>query len=263
VSLSLFLLVINLRLLEYFLEKAKEPVMPRIVVWLSRKTIKQTFGGILFLVLVFLAVMNLTPRIQPAAKVLPLAGYVIALDPGHGGYDPGADAQGVLEKDVVLDISFWLRDMFWQAGAQVMMTREKDQSLLELPAGPKKQQDLENRLKLIEEADVDILISIHANAIASPRWFGAQTFYKSEDEESQRLAGLIQEEIIRVMRNTTRKITAGRGNYFLLENSPVPGVIVEVGFLSNPRERGLLAEPTYQKKMAWCIYLGTIRYFNQ
>jgi N-acetylmuramoyl-L-alanine amidase len=237
--------------------------MPRIVIWLSRKIIKQAFLGILILVLLYFGLVNLIPRVQPAVKVLPLAGSVIALDPGHGGYDPGVDSQGVLEKDVVLEISFWLRDMFRQAGAQVLMTREKDQSLLEMPAGPKKKQDLENRLKLIEEAGVDILISIHANAIASPRWYGAQTFYKNGDEASQRLAGLIQDEIIRVMRNTTRKISTGRGNYFLLENSPVPGVIVEVGFLSNPRERKLLSEPTYQKKMAWCIYLGTIRYYNQ
>lgn len=237
--------------------------MPRIVIWLSRRTIKKFFWGALVALLFCLLVVNLAPQVQPAARILPLAGWVIALDPGHGGYDPGVDAQGTLEKDVVLDISFWLRDLLWQAGAQVVMTREKDQSLLEMPMGPKKKQDLENRLKLIKEADADILISIHANAVSSSRWFGAQTFYKAEDEKSQRLAGVIQEEIIRVMKNTERQINTGRGNYFLLENSLVPGVIVEVGFLSNPRERELLLEPTYQKKLAWCIYLGTIRYFNQ
>lgn len=237
--------------------------MPHIVFWLSEKIIKRMLWGILIFLFLFLVTVSQRPPAKPALKVLPLPGRVIALDPGHGGYDPGVDSQGLLEKDVVLDISFWLRDLLWQAGAQVVMTRETDQSLLEMPAGPKKKQDLENRLKLIAEAEVDILLSIHANAISSPRWYGAQTFYKAEDEESKRLAGLIQGEFIRVMKNTTREISIGKGNYFLLENSPVPGVIVEVGFLSNPRERKLLSEPVYQKKLAWCIYLGTIRYFNQ
>ena len=239
--------------------------MPHFVFWLTRRIKKKALimALLLFHLLLALAVLvRFLPPAQPAVRVLPLAGRVVALDPGHGGYDPGGEKEEVLEKDVTLEISLWLRDMLVEAGARVVMTREKDQDLLLEPVGPKKRQDLENRLKLITEAQVDVLISVHANSISSPRWYGAQTFYREECEESRLLARLIQEEITRVLKNTERKASIGKGNYFLLENSPVPAAIVEAGFLSNPRERRLLTEPTYQKKMAWCIYLGIIRYFH-
>ncbi len=240
--------------------------MPQIIFLLTQKSRKKGFYMALFALshlLIFVLLVQFWPPAKPAVHILPLAGRIIALDPGHGGYDPGGEREGVLEKDVVLEISLWLRDMLTEAGAQVLLTREQDEDLLEMPAGPKKQQDLDNRLKIIEEGKADLLISIHANSIASPRWYGAQAFYNADCEESRRLAALIQEEIIRVLKNTERKISTGKGNYYLLEKSPVTAAIVEVGFLSNPRERQLLTEPAYQKKMAWSIYLGIIRYFNQ
>ncbi len=239
--------------------------MPGFVFWLTQKVKRKALWVVvlsLVLLLTLSAAVVLSPRVKPAAQVLPLAGRVIAVDPGHGGYDPGGEGEGVLEKDVTLEISLWLRDMLVEAGARVILTREQDQDLLVVPTGPKKKQDLENRLKIITEAQAEVVVSIHANSIASPRWYGAQTFYQNECEDSRNLAVLIQEEIIRVLKNTDRKAGLGKGNYFMLENSPVPAAIVEVGFLSNPLERGLLTEPTYQKKMAWCIYVGLIRYFH-
>ncbi len=218
---------------------------------------------ILALVLAVIWLLGYTAAVRPTATgVLPLAGKVVAVDPGHGGYDAGMEADGILEKDVVLGIAFFFRELLREAGAEVFLTREKDEDLLTLPTGPKKRRDLENRLKLITEADVDVLISIHANAISSPRWYGAQTFYMEDQEQSKELAGFIQQELIRVLKNTDRKITSGSDNYFLLDNSPVPAVIVEVGFLSNPRERALLVEPAYQRKVAWAIYLGVIKFLT-
>jgi N-acetylmuramoyl-L-alanine amidase len=239
--------------------------MARFIVWFTRSIKRKALWAFLFTLLLLAMALAAAyyPPFKPTVQLLPLAGRAIALDPGHGGYDPGGGAEGVLEKDVTLEISLWLRDLLVEAGCRVFLTREDDRDLLVVPAGPKKQQDLENRLKLISEAQVDILVSIHANSIASPRWYGAQTFYREECEDSRRLALLIQEEIVRTMKNTTRKASIGKGNYFLLEHAPVPAAIVEVGFLSNPRERRLLTEPSYQKKMAWSIYLGLIRYFRQ
>ncbi len=239
--------------------------MARCVLWITQNLKRKALGAALLLLLHLVmaaALINFPSRARPAVQLLPLAGRVIALDPGHGGYDPGSKMEGVLEKDVTLEVSLWLRDMLVEAGARVFLTREKDQDLLVIPTGPKKKQDLENRLQLITGARVDVLVSVHANSIASPRWYGAQTFYREDCEDSRRLALLVQEELIRTLKNTDRKASVGKGSYFLLENSPIPAAIVEVGFLSNPRERRLLTEPTYQKKMAWCIYLGLIRYFN-
>ncbi len=191
---------------------------------------------------------------------MPLAAKVIAIDPGHGGYDPGVFDHNVIEKEVNMAVALILREYLQQGGATVIMTREKDMDLLEVSKGPKKRLDMKNRLNIIEKSEANLLLSIHCNAIASPICSGAQTFYKEGDDEGMRLAGLIQKELIRVLENTNRPIKTGE--YYLLENSSIAGAVVEVGFLSNPEEAILLKDPHYQKKVAWAIYGGVIKYFD-
>ncbi|PKM83557.1 MAG: N-acetylmuramoyl-L-alanine amidase CwlD [Firmicutes bacterium HGW-Firmicutes-13] len=191
---------------------------------------------------------------------MPLGGRVIALDPGHGGYDPGV-FNSVDEKEVNLEISLILRDFLQQGGAVVVMTREKDMDFLEVSKGPKKRLDMKTRVKIIEDSGADIVISIHCNAMSSSRWSGAQTFYQFKDEESKVLAQIVQDELKRVLKNTDRGIK--QGDYYVLANSTMPGIIVEAGFLSNPRETELLKTREYQGKLAWAIYGGIIKYFNR
>ncbi|MCW3490626.1 N-acetylmuramoyl-L-alanine amidase [Dethiobacter alkaliphilus] len=192
---------------------------------------------------------------------LPLTGKTIVIDPGHGGYDPGVASNNITEKVVALGISVALRDYLQSAGARVVMTRETDRDLLVLPtAGPKKNQDMKNRLKIIEDANPDLLISVHANAISAPRWRGAQVFYRGDCEASRMLAQLLQQELIRVLENTNRK--AKPGDYLVLNKSKVPGAMVETGFISNPEEAGLLSDPHYQSKVAWAIYVAINQYLD-
>lgn len=200
-------------------------------------------------------------RVSPAQAILPLSGLIIGVDPGHGGYDPGSGKGDIIEKDIVLQIALYLRDYLQQASGSVVMTRDEDVDLLEIPAGPKKDLDFQNRKKIIEDSGVDLLISIHANAISSPRWRGAQVFYQEGNEEGRLLASAIQHEMIRVLKNTDRQIKSG--NFFMLREIRAKGVIVEVGFLSNPEEAALLSSPDYQKKVAWSIYVGIINYLSQ
>lgn len=190
----------------------------------------------------------------------PLLGYGVVIDPGHGGYDPGVKRDEICEKDIVLEISRYIELMLGRKGTRIVMTRDDDEDLLELPAGPKKRTDLTNRLKIITRAEADIMISIHANGMESPLWSGSQTFYK-DDKDSKRLALLIQEELITELHNTIRE--AKPGAYFILERSPIPAVIVEVGFISNPQEAKLLQDPEYQKKVALAISKGVYRYFKE
>lgn len=190
--------------------------------------------------------------------VLPLSGLIIAVDPGHGGYDPGTDGFGIVEKDLVLEIGFCLRDYLQQGGARVIMTRELDVDFLLPAAGPKKRLDLSNRLKIVEQGEADLLISLHANYISSARWQGSQVFYQENCSKGKALAASIQAELQRVLQNTDRQ--AKSGDYYMLRESSMPGVIVEVGFLSNPGEAALLKNPDYQKKLAWAIYLGIIAF---
>lgn len=193
---------------------------------------------------------------------LPLANKTIVLDPGHGGYDPGVMNNNVEEKKIVLGIALQLRNYLQATGARVVMTRETDKDLLVQPAaGPKKQQDMRNRMQIVEAADPDIFVSIHANAIGAAQWRGAQVFHKIEHEPSKILAEALQQELRRVLGNTDRVIKPG--DYYVLNETERCAVLVECGFISNPEEARLLSEPSYQAKVAWALYLGMIGYLEQ
>lgn len=222
--------------------------------------------GSVFLLLVFFVFSQVFQkgRAYPAHALLPLSGLIIGIDPGHGGYDPGCmSLQGkAVEKDIVLAISLYLQDYLQQGGAGVVMTRKTDADLLELQvAGPKKQQDMRNRLAILEESRLDLLVSVHANSFPSSNWRGAQTFYQNGKEDYKLLAECLQAELIRVLQNTDRPVKSG--DFFLLRELDVPGALVEVGFISNQEEARLLLAPDYQKKIAWAIYAGIIKYQSQ
>src|SRR5699024_5491968 len=194
---------------------------------------------------------------------LPLSGKTIVIDPGHGGPDGGAvGADGTEEKDIALNVSFFVREYLEQGGATVYLTREIDTDLAaEHTKGlsNRKTEDIKNRLAFIEEKDPALFLTIHLNAIPSPKWRGAQTFYYPRFDESKHLAKMIQDEIIRNLENTTREALPIQGIY-LLKHAEVPSTIVELGFLSNPAERDLLKQEEYQRKMAASIYQRILRY---
>lgn len=195
----------------------------------------------------------------------PLSGKVIVLDPGHGGPDGGAVGKGpVVEKDVNLAIAHYLKHYLQQAGALVLMTREKDQDLADegkKGLSSRKTQDLHRRVEFVKQTDPDLLVSIHLNAIPSPRWNGAQTFFDSHVEESERLAKFIQDSLRFHLENTTRS-AKDISNVYLLKTVDVPAALVEVGFLSNPTEKELLKTEPYQKSAAAAIYQGILRYYG-
>lgn len=194
-----------------------------------------------------------------------LFGKVIVIDPGHGGPDGGAVGKGeVIEKDVALRISLQLRDYLQQAGALVIMTRETDRDLADdgiRGYSRRKTSDLYNRLAIVNDESNDLFVSIHLNAIPSPRWRGAQTFYNPLLKDSQHLSLFIQDSLRNQLGNTERKAKE-LTNIFLLKEAKIPGAIVEVGFLSNPEEKELLRETAYQQKIAASIYEGILRYFT-
>lgn len=197
---------------------------------------------------------------------LPLAGKVIVLDPGHGGVDGGAvDRHGeIVEKEITLSISLMLRDYLQEAGAYVLMTRESDHDLAPEDVrgySRRKTHDLYKRLEMINASNRDLFISIHLNAIPSPRWRGAQTFYNPTNEDSERLSRFIQDEL-RVNLENTDRLAKKLSNVFILKEAKIPGAIVEVGFLSNPSEAELLREKEYQNKVAASIYQGILRYYT-
>ncbi|EIJ79983.1 N-acetylmuramoyl-L-alanine amidase [Bacillus methanolicus PB1] len=195
---------------------------------------------------------------------LPLTGEIILIDPGHGGPDGGASSGDTLEKDIALNVSLKVRDFLQHQGALVLMTREADTDLADKETrgySRRKVEDLKRRLEMINESDADFFVSIHLNAIPSPRWSGAQTFYAPHMEENRRAAKFIQDELRRNLENTNRKAKPINGVY-ILKNADKPGVLVEIGFLSNPAEKENLKNEAYQEKVAASIYKGIIRYFT-
>ncbi|MFC0469709.1 N-acetylmuramoyl-L-alanine amidase CwlD [Halalkalibacter kiskunsagensis] len=196
---------------------------------------------------------------------LPLSGKVIVVDPGHGGIDGGAVSKsGILEKEVTLLISEKLRDYLQESGALVLMTREDDHDLANADTKrvrQRKNEDLKRRVDIVNDSDADLFVSLHLNAIPSPRWSGAQTFYNRTIPENERIAKFVQDEVRRNLENTSRQAKPIH-NVYLLKHAETPGVLIEAGFLSNPTEAELLQTEEYQQKIAASIYQGILRHYT-
>lgn len=180
---------------------------------------------------------------------------VIVLDPGHGGSDGGTQsAAGVLESHLNLEISQRVYDLLGLAGIDRVMTRQTDTSL---DTGgetvrQRKQSDLRNRVRLVNERENAILVSIHQNYFDQSRYSGPQVFY-AQTRGSEALAQQMQTAL-----NTFLAPESGRSHkpaqgIYLMERIERPGILIECGFLSNEQEAQRLADATYQKRLACVI----------
>ena len=122
--------------------------------------------------------------------------------------------------------------------------------------------DMKERVALIQESNADLVVSIHQNSYTTPQVYGAQCFYRTNSTEGEQLASIIQNQIITSTNQTKIRSIKSNDDYYLLKHSPLPTVIVECGFLSNPEEEKLLLTDEYQRKMAWAIHLGILKYLN-
>jgi N-acetylmuramoyl-L-alanine amidase len=182
-------------------------------------------------------------------------GHIVMLDPGHGGYDPGAITnQGVYEKSINLQIAQKVKEMLGPSGIEVFLTREEDIDYV--PDGvmgktTKKQIDLNYRIDMAREINADVFVSLHVNATASGKESGSETFYHSQSEYGKRLAELIQQELIKIP-GMNRRI-AKPGDFYIIKNTSMPAVIVEVGYLSSVKEQKKLQQSWYQEQLARAI----------
>lgn len=192
----------------------------------------------------------------------PLVGTTIVLDAGHGGADGGATFEGTEEKEITLIIVKMLRAYLEEAGATVYVTREEDTDLASDETkgmSMRKSEDIRKRLAYIDEKDADFYLSIHLNALVDNRWHGAQTFYNPNNEQNKQIAETIQQAFITHLENTDRQALPIEDIY-LIKHVKTPGALIEVGFLSNPDERKLLKNKSYQRKIASSIYFGILEY---
>lgn len=189
--------------------------------------------------------------------VMPLTGKIIVIDAGHGGVDPGTSYGKIYEKDINLAISLELEKELSSMGAEVILTRDGDYDLSIPNAVYRKKTDFDNRIKLINESDASLYVSIHLNYLSDARYFGPQVFYNNDNK-------LLAEAIQNIMNdelNGDRKVKKIPSDTYMYNKLKVSGVLIECGFLSNQEERNLLMTETYQKKIAKSIGKGILEYF--
>lgn len=235
-----------------------------------------------------------TPSAETIRKVERL--IIVALDPGHGGEDPGAVGRGGLkEKDVVLSVALQLRDRLnAQPGMRAFLTRDADYFV-----------PLAERVKKARRVQADLFVSIHADAFITPAARGASVFALSQGAATSTAARWIANKEnaadvvggvnvkagndVNVLRtlldmSTTAQIKdslrvghevlgqldrVGRlhkprveqAGFAVLKAPDIPSILVETAFISNPDEEAKLADPEYRKQLVEALTTGIKRYF--
>lgn len=182
---------------------------------------------------------------------------LIALDPGHGGKDPGArGVTGVLEKDVNLSIGLLVDQLLRDAGLRTLLTRNDDS----YPT-------LQQRTDLANQAGADVFVAIHNNAAGDPLSKGTETFYwgKSAEDysiEGKRLAQAIQRNLTATLDSVDRGARTHWNSLHVLRESLMPAALTEVGFLTNAEEEAKLKDPVYLQAAALGIARGILEFLG-
>ena len=179
----------------------------------------------------------------------------VIIDAGHGGVDGGATScTGVLESNFNLEIALRLRDFMELLGIQTVMIRETDCSVYTQgqTIAQKKVSDLKERVRIVNSTESATLISIHQNLFPDAKYSGAQVFY-APTEGSHALAGIMQSALINSVNPYSHRQAKKADGIYLMQHINCPGILIECGFLSNPREEYLLRDASYQKKLCAVI----------
>lgn len=188
----------------------------------------------------------------------------IIIDAGHGGVDGGATScTGILESEINLDIALKLEDLCHLLGFDTKMIRRTDISIHTEGSSiaAKKISDLRQRVKIVNETENAVLVSIHQNYFSESKYSGTQFFY-AKTEGSKELAKQMQDNIkFHIATNNTRRPKAAEGVY-LMQHIDCTAVLVECGFISNPEEEAKLRDKTYQNKLCSVIVTTLSNYLD-
>lgn len=227
--------------------------------WGQKVKLMAILGVVLGTLFNLLALERPTAEDVENADMSVLAGKVIVIDPGHGGIDGGAEYNGLVEKNVTLALALAVGEELKAKGVEVLYTREVDTDYYTKGKGGKRS-DLLKRVELINQSGAQLFLSIHTNAIADARWSGAEAYYNPKVAESRRLAETIQVVFQAFPEGNTRQSKQDL-DILVLKNTIIPGVLIEAGFLSNPKESTMLVDSNYQKKMAQQIAKAVAYHF--
>ncbi len=185
----------------------------------------------------------------PSNPSVPNGRYLVVIDPGHGGPDPGAvGQQGLRETDVVLDIARQVSSQLEAAGIKTLMTRSGEYDL-----------DLAPRVAMAERANATIFVSIHANAISlsRPDVNGLETYYYSSGGD---LARTIHQKILQTTNIRDRGVRTAR--FYVLTQTSMPSVLVETGFVTGAQDSANLRSSQFRTQMAKGIAEGVKQYLG-
>lgn len=189
--------------------------------------------------------------------------YTVVIDPGHGGEDPGCVSGDHVEKHINLAISLCLADFLSISECDVRLTRTDDRLLYnEGQESRKKFYDLRNRLNIAENAYNGVYLGVHVNKFPVSKYKGLQTFYSDNNGSSVILAQHIQDCARFYDPENKRMIKPDGDTIFILEKIRVPAVLVECGFISNEEEARELEDKEHQKKLAFAVFCGVMRWLG-
>ena len=186
----------------------------------------------------------------------------IIIDAGHGGEDGGATScTGKLESAFNLEIALKLNDLLHLLGYDTVMIRTTDCSVYTQgdTIAAKKVSDLKERVRIVNETENALLVSIHQNTFPDSRYSGAQVFYGPQGE-SQALAAALQTAFCETLNPGSNRKCKKADNVYLMQHIDCTGVLVECGFLSNPEEETKLCDANYQQKIC-CVIAATVTEF--
>ncbi len=188
---------------------------------------------------------------------------VVIIDAGHGGEDPGAVSNGLVEKELNLEIAKLLNEILVANGYQTHLTRYDDRLLYgEGEENRKKYYDIRNREKAANGFENAIFVSIHMNKFPADYCKGLQAFYKSGNEAGKLLAESVQSNVKVFQTDNKRIIADAKNTIYLLEKLEMPATLVECGFISNEDEAELLKDLNYKIAITMSIYCGVAEYLE-
>ena len=213
------------------------------------------------------ATLGINPILKTFGLVAQNREICVVVDAGHGLPDGGAvGIGGTVEQKINLGVSKKVEEVLSGKGIKVIMTRTDDNCLSEQTEGKSlremKKEDMNKRLKIIKQSNADLFVSIHMNQFPKPQVNGLRLFYDKSHPETKELAELMQERMSEVTGAKMYAVKTADQSLFLMKNPPVPALLVECGFISNPDEEKKLNDEDYQARLAWAIAEAVEIYLN-
>lgn len=188
--------------------------------------------------------------------------YIVALDPGHGGYDPGSSSEtGVLEKDLTLDIALKVGKMLEEENIKVVYTRTSDKvSWIDDNV-----EDLYTRCKIVNESKADVFVSIHMNFIEEMQdeIYGSEVWYSSSNPGGEKFATVMEKSLKEDNYTESRGIrNDAESPVYIFYGSKMPTILIETGFISNKKDMSVINSKQGQERIARAIKKGILNYLN-